>query len=51
MLSQPFLTRKPVYSSIMSEYWSKTIWIVHDAMSTIGETPLTLTFELTLVTY
>jgi len=51
MLSQPLLTRKAGYSSIMSECCSETIWIFIDAMPKIVDTPLMLTFELTLEIY
>jgi len=51
MLLPPFLNRTAVYSSIMNERCSETIWVFHDAMPTIIDAPLMLTFELTLETY
>ena len=51
MFSQPFLTRKASYSSIMNEHCSKTILIFHDTMPIIDDAPLMLTFEHTLETY
>ena len=50
MLWQPLLTRKVGYSSIMRWCCSETLWIFHNAMPKILDTPLSLTFELTLVT-
>jgi len=46
-LAPQFLNRQAGYSSIMNERSSETIWIFHDAMPKIIDTPLTLTFELT----
>ena len=51
MLLQPFLNGKAGYSSILNKRCSETIWIFHDAMPKIVDTPLTLTFELTSETY
>jgi len=51
MFSQPLLTRKAGYSSIMNERCSETIWIFHDVMPIIVDALLTLTFELALETY
>jgi len=51
MLLQPFLNRKAGYSLIINQRCSEIIRIFHHAMPKIVDAPLTLTFELTLVTY